>query len=73
MSNRSKKVNFQKCLLKEVNKASKEKKEFDRPARLLLLQCIFDVFPVLDVLSVLLHEVFINSQGYLFEQKHSTK
>ena len=64
VSNSSKKANLQKCLLKEVNKASKEKKGFDRPARLLLLQCMFDVFPVLDVLLVLLHEVLINSHGY---------
>ena len=32
VSNGSKKANLQKCLLKEVNKASKEKKGFDRPA-----------------------------------------
>ena len=65
VSNSSKKANLQKCLLKEVNKASKEKKKgFDRPARLLLLQCMFDVFPVLDVLLVLLHEVLINSHVY---------
>ena len=44
VSNSSKKANFQKCLLKEVNKASKEKKGFDRTAWLLLLQCMFDVF-----------------------------
>ena len=65
VSNSSKKANLQKCLLKEVNKASKEKKKgFDRTARLLLLQCMFDVFPVLDVLLVLLHEVLINSHVY---------
>ena len=64
VSNSSKKANFQKCLLKEVNKASKERKKgFDTPA-LFLLQCMFDVFPVLDVLLVLLHEVLINSHGY---------
>ena len=64
VSNSSKKANFQKCLLKEVNKASREKKGFDRTAWLLLLRCMFDVFPVLDVLLVLLHEVLINSHGY---------
>ena len=64
VSNSSKKANLQKCLLKEVKKASKEKNGFDRPARLLLQQCMFDVFPVLDVLLVLLHEVLINSHGY---------
>ena len=64
VSNSNKKANLQKCLLKEVNKASKEKKGFDRTARLLLLQCMFDMFPVLDVLLVLLHEVLIHSHGY---------
>ena len=70
VSNSSKKVNLQKCLLKEVTKAPKDKKGFDRPARLLLPMCIFDVFPVLDVLLVFFHEVLINSQGFS-SQKHA--
>ena len=60
----AKRLIFRNVCLKRFNKASKEKKGFDRPARLLLLQRMFDVFPVLDVLLVLLHEVLKNSHGY---------